>query len=128
MAGFFGLFGNKAKYVDEIAAADGQSTQKGEAFFLDSDDAKSFGNVEFMRKAKVIKRTFPKTLTSQGGESIQQISSIEKAKMMGNGSAPVAPTANGKTPTTQATQAQPERRSSDSSMDMFRQMARELKK
>ncbi|OKH19626.1 hypothetical protein NIES593_20755 [Hydrococcus rivularis NIES-593] len=128
MAGFFGLFGNKAKYVDEISATDRQSTQKSEAFFLDSDDAKSLGNVEFMRKAKVIKRTFPKTLSSQGGESIEQISSLEKAKMMGNGSAPVAPSSNGTTPATQATQAQPERRSSDSSMDMFRKMARELKK
>lgn len=130
MAGFFGLFRNKAKYLDEVTAEDRQPTQNGGAYFLSADDAKSFGNVEFMRKEITIKRTFPKTLKSDRGEVIRQISSMEAARVMGNGVVPVVPTANGNGAklSTSDVQAQPERRSGDSSMDMFRKMAREMKK
>jgi hypothetical protein len=128
MAGLFGLFGNKPKYVDEVTTEDNKSTQNGGAYYLNADDAKSFGNVEFMRKGITIKRTFPKTLKGAGGEFIQEVSSMD-AKVMGKGIVSVASTSNGNgsKPTATTTQAQRERRSADSSMDLFRQMAREMK-
>ena len=43
-----------------------------EAFFLDPDEAISLGNVEYMRKAVKIKRTFPKA--KGGGELVQEVS------------------------------------------------------
>jgi hypothetical protein len=124
MAGFFGLFGSKSKYLDEVTEQDrNQPTQKGEAYFLNADEAKSFGNIEFMRKSNTIRRTFPKI-----GESIKEISSMQKNSSNGNGIAPTSASSNGTKPATPANQPQIERRSSDSSMDMFRQMAREIKK
>lgn len=128
MAGFFGLFsGRKARYVDEPDTTSAQPEKKG-AFFLASDDAKSLGNAEFMRKPNTIKRTFPKRPGGKGGAVIQEISSMEKKKAGANNGV-VPNTTNGATPKTESNQSvNQQRRQSDSSMDMFRQMAREMKK
>ncbi|MDJ0659287.1 MAG: hypothetical protein QNJ42_07310 [Crocosphaera sp.] len=121
MAGFFGLFsGRKAKFVDEADTTPAQP-QKKEAFFLDNDSAKTLGDTEFMRKPITIKRTFAK-----GGELVQEISSLEKKKSGSN----AIPSNKGKeTKTTQGTASvNSDRRKADNSMDMFRNMARNMKK
>jgi hypothetical protein len=121
MAGFFGLFNSKTKYVDE-ADTDNSS----EEFFLEPDEAKSLGNVEYMRKASVIKKTFPKTLSQEGGELIREVSSLSESKVSSEQNAPTSP---GKTEgIIPAGSANIERRNPDDSMDIFRNMARELKK
>ena len=125
MAGFFGLFsGRKAQYVDEVESTSPQPDKK-EAFFLETDDAKSLGNAEFMRKPNTIKRTFPKRPGGKGGAIIQEVSSMEKRKAGDKG----ASATNGTTPSAQPTQpVNQARRQSDSGMDMFRKMARDIKK
>lgn len=125
MAGFFGLFGSKTKYVDEVDMKETQSGNGNGAFFLNSDEAKTFGNVEFMNKSQTIKRTFPKTRSSQGGEIVQEISAMKKQRL--------SQIANNIAAATQPISA-PEpfssndRRSTDSNLDAFRQMARDMKK
>ncbi len=128
MAGLFGL--GKTKYVDEPDKPLSESGETKEAFFLNPDEAKTLGNVEFMRKAKTIKRTFPKTRNSQGAQVVQQISSMEKKPLNSNGvvSPMQSPSqAQGKIENTQSG-TETERRKGDSSIDMFRKMAREIKK
>jgi hypothetical protein len=125
MAGFFGLFGGKSKSIE--SENNGQSS-RGSAFYLNADDAKSFGNIEFMRQATTTRRTFPKTLNSAGGELVQQVSSTEKTKLNGFVAKDATANGNGSKPATQSNQAQVERRSVDSSMDMFRKMAKDMKK
>jgi hypothetical protein len=126
MAGFFGLFAGKPKYIEEVSEADRQRpTQKGGAFFLDADDAKSFGNAEYMRKPITIKRTFPKTLAGEGLKVIRQISSTEITKLNDSG---IAPASSATSSTTNGNQAPVARRAADSSMDTFLKMAREMKK
>ncbi|EAZ91269.1 hypothetical protein [Crocosphaera chwakensis] len=122
MAGFFGLFsGRKAKFVDEPDNTSAQP-QKKEAFFLDNDSAKSLGDTEFMRKPITIRRTFAK-----GGELVQDISSLEKKKAGTNNTSPS--NQGNKTTTSSGTASiNTERRKADSSMDMFRNMARSMKK
>jgi hypothetical protein len=94
MAGFFGLFGSKSKYIDEVTEQDrDRSNNEGEAYFLDSDEAKSLGK-----------------------------------KIKDKGVTPTGPNASENKSATQANQAQTKRPSTDSSMDMFRKMAREIKK
>jgi hypothetical protein len=126
MAGLFGLFGNKTKYVDEPDTRVPQPENK-EAYFLESDDAKSFGNAEFMRKPNTIRRTFPKRPGGKGAEIIQEVSSMEKTRANSNGVVPIKSTESKPISNPEAT-VNPERRRSDSSMDMFRQMARDIKK
>lgn len=125
MAGLFGLFGGRTKYVDEKDTAE-PSPEKKDAFFLEPDAAKSLGNSEFMRKPVTIKRSFPKTVNGSGGEVVQQVSSLEKVRLQENGqpAAPVKPT----TTVENTAPVDNERRRQDSNLDMFRQMAKDLNK
>ncbi len=128
MAGLFGLFGKKARYVEDIEANPSPQSEKKEAFFLESDDAKSLGNAEYMRTPIKIKRSFPKTVNSEGGEVVKEVSAMEVKKIQANGQpAPSAKTDSALSPAN-STPVNGDRRSSDNSLDMFRQMAKDLKK
>lgn len=96
--------------------------QKAEAFFLSPDDAKTYGDINFMRSAKSIRRTFPKGKTGSDNEFVQSVSSLEKQ----NGQAFIASNST-EAEAAQNTEAA-ERRRSDTSMDMFRNMARDMRK
>ncbi|ACK66812.1 conserved hypothetical protein [Rippkaea orientalis PCC 8801] len=121
----FGLFGGKAQYVDEIDPNAPQQPEKKEAFFLEADDAKSLGNAEFMRKSYKIRRTFPKRPGGKGGEIVEEISSLKKSVASSVGSTESVVSNPQSSP---ETVVKAERRASDNSMDMFRQMAKDIKK
>ncbi len=127
MAGLFGLFGSKTKYVDEpnTASTEQNGNEQGSPYFLESDDAKTYGNIEFMQKSHTIKRSFPKTLKGVGAKVVAQVSSMEKAKFKGNN--PVSPNPS-VTPVVKSSVETPTRRTADSHLDMFRKMAKEMKK
>lgn len=95
MAGFFGLFRNKTKYVDEPTDVN-DDTQKSDAFYLSDDDAKSMGNPEYIRKSMKKKETKPSVNDSKS--SIPKPSSVNT------------------------------NRSVDTNMDVFRKMAKDIKK
>lgn len=120
------------------------------AFFLDPDDAKTYGDIDYMRTAKTIKRTFPKTKSNPntGTPRIQQVSALGSAKIS-DAYAPdymkATPSKNSvadssKPDYMQATPYQPdegikydrssvdERRRTDTNMDMFRNMAKDMKR
>ena len=81
MAGFLSLFGIKTKYVDDPTPVSSTSTESKEAFYLEPDEAKSLGDVEYMRKPITLKRTFPKTLNGEGGSIIQEVTSTGKKRI-----------------------------------------------
>lgn len=141
MAGLFGLFGgNKNK-----------APQSKEPFFLSEDDAKSFGNIDFMRKEVVVRRTFAKKKgQTEEMESVRSISS-STSKDVGESNKPATSTfgsfsnpfasskpAAAATPEASkassnadepATPKAPEmKRTSDSGMDMFRNMAKNIRR
>ncbi|NET07550.1 MAG: hypothetical protein F6K09_09750 [Merismopedia sp. SIO2A8] len=126
------LFGLQTKYIDEIPEDTKQpeSGQNKEAFFLDPDQAKTLGDIEYMRTPTKIKKSFPKTRSNpKGSEVIEQTSATEKVIISKNQQS--APTPNPETkPVVEAPQQESGRRSAstDSSMDMFRKMARDIKK
>lgn len=131
MAGLFGLFGGK-KNQDSS-----QPEKKKGAYFLDSDSAKTFGDIDYMRSSKVVKRTFPKTAGNKGEfEQVQSVSALGKMKVDGvsvNGATPAS--TNGSMNSTNSTPSTPkndeevaQRRKTDTSMDMFRNMAKDMKK
>jgi len=135
MVGFIkNLFGSKDGNNGEQP-----KRQKQKAFFLDPDDAKTYGDIEYMRKPNTVRRSFPKSLGNpEGGEQIEEVSALEK-KSLSN------PKSN-QQKNTQSTSASDsmmqegqmysakddpkieQRRKSDSSLDMFRNMARDIKK
>ena len=63
MAGFLGLFGGKK--------------EDKEAFFLDSDESKSLGDIEYMRTPNTVRRTFAKRPgETEHKEYVQQINAM----------------------------------------------------
>ncbi len=161
MTGFIrGLFGGN------------NDNQPKEDFFLDQDAASSLGDVDFMRKSKTVKRSYPKAagkINLIEGETEKAVSSMQmketgaETKTVSYSSkvtpvapapvaaapvapaaaaaAPVAPAAAAAAPVAPAaaaaapaaapaTKFEPvkESRTPDSGMDMFRDMARNIKK
>ncbi len=131
MTGFIrGLFGGKK----EPRAP--KPPRAGGAFFLDEDEAKTLGNIDYMRSAKVIKHTFArKKGQTEELESIRQVSALEKRELNEYTIAPktTQQTSGTFTPPSSfegrsfSSSAQ-RRRGGNDGMDMFRNMARDLKK
>lgn len=128
MAGLFGLFGKRTKYVDEVDNTPQPKPEKKEAFFLETDEAQSLGNAEYMRTPIQIKRSFPKTLNSPGSEVVKEISATEIKKVKANGQPVKETTVTPPAAAPQVTPVNNDRRSSDNNLDMFRQMAKDIKK
>ena len=63
-AGKLGFFGRILNFVEQLTGGEGSgdaatAEQPKEEFFLNPDDARSLGDVEYMRAPRTIKRTFP---------------------------------------------------------------------
>jgi hypothetical protein len=116
-------------------------------FFLDPDDAQTLGDVNYMRRSVRVRRTFPKTLKNKDGfEVIKEVSAngnrnFSKFNGNGNGLADVTfqnPVSNNNgngasteantngNGTSSAESFKPNK--TDTSMDMFRNMARNVGK
>lgn len=122
MIGFIKGLLNSKPQVSDVTVQNG-ATQNSDAFFLDADDAKTFGNIDYMRSTKTIRRTFPKQKVGKENERIDRVSAMNQQSSMQDDTA----AAIGRQPS-EAEQAAAQRRSTDNSMDMFRNMARDLKK
>lgn len=127
------LFGLKTKYVDEETDETKQpeSNQQQKAFFLDPDQSKTLGNIEYMRTPNTVKKSFPKTKSNpKGTQFTGKASATEKMAFSNNGQA-AAPTPKPETkPAVEVSKQEPKNNnaSTDSSLDMFRKMARDIKK
>jgi hypothetical protein len=128
MAGFFGLFSKKNK----------QDNVPKDAFFLSPDESKTYGDIDYMRTTKTVKRTFVKTVGNpQGGEVVSQVSSEKMRKADGRDAKRITPKTATATDFTSTSSSSDSSTGSftptantkvDSSMDMFRQMAKKIKK
>lgn len=137
MVGFIkGIFSGKKKDEDEVVQLPkakpevrGKAAKESLAYFLETDDAQSLGNAEYMRAVRSIRRTFPKTLSQpEEQEFIQEVSALKQAiRTKGAAAIEAVIEANSQS---SAPKADPsvDRRRSDSSMDMFRNMARDINK
>lgn len=125
MAGFFGIFGRKNR-------------TSGDSFYLSPDESKTFGDIDYMRKAKTVRRTFAKSLTGGGGESIKEVSSLKTRKRdqfsnQGQQSslASFNSSSSSSSTTSSSSSFSPsstKRNNTDTGMDMFRNMAKSIKK
>ncbi len=112
-------------------------------FFLSPDDAQTLGDISYMKKRIKIKRSFPKTQKNQNAFEVEkEIASLDDIfSFNGNGNiasnnnfVSTSVTESNYTPSTkgvteeQKRQDVEERRREDTSLDMFRNMARSLKK
>jgi hypothetical protein len=102
-----------------------------DAFFLEPDEAKSMGDIDYMRKARKVKKSFPSSKAwGAGFEVEEEISATEK-----NGFKPQPLSSNASSSFSSVSSAASEvksetvqRRKADNNMDMFRSMAKDIRK
>ncbi|MCG9889627.1 MAG: hypothetical protein MH252_00955 [Thermosynechococcaceae cyanobacterium MS004] len=96
-----------------------------ESFFLDPDEAKSMGDIDYMRTAKKVKKTFP--ATTAWGSAFEEEVEISATTKMGGARQP-----DPQLDTFQPSETpQPEasvRRKAASDLDLFRNMAKDIRK
>lgn len=119
MTGFIrGLFSSKK---DD----DNKAKKEDNAYFLDNDSSKTFGNIDYMKMARTVKKSFPKGF----GEVAESTSSIdkkvikieeEKEEKKAKAEEKIEPQAQFRKSEGIA--------SASTNMDMFRKMAKEIKK
>lgn len=101
--------------------------KEGGAFFLDSNEAQTFGNLEYMKTSKKIRRTFPKTVDSpEEKEFIQELSAMDRI-VNGKPETNAAPIVESSPAESKAAEST-SRRTAGSDMDMFLKMAKDIKK
>ncbi|MGB3571870.1 MAG: hypothetical protein WA783_10450 [Phormidesmis sp.] len=106
-----------------------------ESFYLNDDDAKTFGNIDYMRSNKVVRRTFAKKKgQAEHLESVRQISALGAKSVDGTGSFSASSSADTfntpSTPTSESSSVpkSTRRKPASSDMDMFRNMAKDMRK
>ncbi len=116
---FDGLLGGKKAAAPKVE-------KPSQEFFLDPDEAKTFGNIDYMRTAKTVRKTFPATGgAKEGAEVIEVVSSLEKVDVEAQTRGKVEPTLE------DVSQPAPElsaRRQRDPNLDLFRNMAKDIRK
>jgi len=138
MVGFIKkIFGGKSDDNNEKKEKPKREKQK--TFFLDPDDAKTYGDIDYMRQSRTVKRSFPKSVGNpEGGEQVEEVSSLKKKSLSQqkksqpqseqSSQSSEQTTQKGKMYSAKDDPKIQERRQSDSSLDMFRNMARDIKK
>lgn len=111
-------------------------------FFLSPDDAQTLGNINYMRKSVRVRHTFPKTLKNPNGFAIEKEVSSSDDRTVDNFNNNFSTASNTSfstpsIPTVQNTSNSaidkpvnptPKKRPQGTSMDMFRNMARNIGK
>ena len=108
-------------------------------FFLSPDDSQTMGDINYMRKSVRVRRTFPKTLKNKDGFAIEKEVSASGARdtsnfnRNGNGFANSqtdfkAMAEDIKSAQPAQTNSQQQRSKTDTNLDMFRNMARNMKR
>ncbi|UIE36730.1 hypothetical protein [Leptodesmis sichuanensis] len=133
MTGFLsGFFGSRPKRAEQPVKQEAKpepkvtpsSVDTSGAYFLDFDQAQTLGDINYMRTAKTVKRTFAKTVSQPEEKVLIQSVSANQAEIAGQDKPETLSQANGSASDPQVL----ERRRSDSSLDMFRSMAKDLRK
>ncbi|MEO0541335.1 MAG: hypothetical protein AAFZ80_10795 [Cyanobacteria bacterium P01_A01_bin.105] len=145
-------------FIRGLFGGNNNPDQPKEAYFLSEDDAKSFGDIDYMRTSKTVKRTFAKKKgQTEEMESIRSISAtgsktvnegeMFKPKKAESAATFTSPSTSNFTPSSftppkpetpqpqaDAAPAPPKaeettaKRTPDTSMDMFRNMARNIRR
>ncbi|MCF2972403.1 hypothetical protein L1047_14500 [Synechococcus sp. Nb3U1] len=96
---------------------------------MDPDEAKTLGNIDYMRTPKIVKHTFLDFGATEKVEVVEQVSSLGKIKLITEETKiPEATSEQGSNTTSSSSRQTSPRRQAGSDMDTFRNMARNLKR
>jgi hypothetical protein len=115
----FGLFGKKDQKEES------ENPEKTESsYFLDQDSAKTLGDIDYMRTPKAVRRTFPTVNGVKGADITSAFTATEKVE-----DSKIETKNKSSEPIAEST-FEPKKLNTrvDSSMDMFLNMAKDIKK
>lgn len=124
---FFGSRGQADSKPSSGTAAQ-PAKKKDNTFFLDPDEAKTLGNIEYMRTPRIVKHTFKDFGSGSKIEVVEEVSSLSKVKLTEEKSKAPEPVAEQGSPTSNSGSGVASRRGGGSDLDRFREMARSLRK
>ncbi len=130
MVGIFRrLWGFRGKANPTPTAGSTSQKKSGDnTFFLDPDEAKTLGNIDYMRTPRIVKHTFLDFGAKEKVEVIEQVSAFGRVKVSTENSKAAADSVEqGSNTSSTSSQVNP-RRQGGSDMDKFREMARSLKR
>ena len=113
----FGLFCKKDKKEDS------ENTES--SYFLDEDSAKTFGDIDYMRTPKAVRKTFPTVNGVKGADIVSAFTATEKVENAETKAKAAQASENISESTFEPKQINT---SVDSSMDIFLNMAKDIKK
>jgi hypothetical protein len=96
-----------------------------ESFFLDPDEAKSMGDIDYMRTAKKVRKTFPGT--KAWGSAFEQEVTVSAMKKLSNDEQKAAQPESFEI-LEEAKEEATARRKASNDLDMFRNMAKDIRK
>lgn len=132
MVGIFRRFLGSRGRADSTPATESVSKPakpRDNTFFLDPDEAKTLGNIEYMRTPRTVKHTFLDFGATEKVEVVEQISSLGRVKLTREESKVAKATSDqGSDPTSSTSSQANSRRRAGSEMDTFRNMARNLRR
>jgi hypothetical protein len=94
-----------------------------ESFFLEPDEAKSMGNIDYMRTARKVKKSYPTTKAWGAGFEQETVTSAISKGVSQPSAFEVELKASEEAPSEVA-----QRRKATSDLDMFRNMAKDIRK
>lgn len=97
-----------------------------ESFFLDPDEAKSMGDIDYMRTARKVRKTFPGT--KAWGIAFEQEVEVSATKMVNGNGQKAVPSELFQASSEDLKDAGTVRRKASADLDMFRNMAKDIRK
>ncbi|MCC0175777.1 hypothetical protein I4641_02125 [Waterburya agarophytonicola K14] len=105
-------------------------------FFLSSDDAQTFGDINYMKRSVRVRHTFPKTLKNPNGFAVEKEVSSSDGRFVDGftsdvneiSSSSAFQSVQNSNSSAEPIKSTPKKRPQGSSMDMFRNMARNIGK
>jgi hypothetical protein len=97
-----------------------------ESFFLDSDEAKSMGDIDYMRAARKVRKTFPGT--KAWGSAFEQEVEVSATKMVNGNGQKAVPSELFQASSEELKDTGAARRTAAADLDMFRNMAKDIRK
>lgn len=120
---------SKESVVKKVEKKTDRPKKESAAFYLDTNESKSYGNLGYMQESRKIRRTFPKTLSDpEVKELVQEVSAIKRLEQGKPEQVTIKPVEPESTSALSSFDQVTERRKGDSSMDMFRKMAKDIRK
>jgi hypothetical protein len=118
----------KIRNYRENVLISGELAMANQDFFLEPDEAQTFGNINYMRKSIKVRHTFPKSLKNPNGFEVTKDISSMSDNSLTDFPEKISPDTSFSSTPSQFSSSNVKSTTNSNSMDLFRNMARNINK